>query len=291
MKSKQFWVKASIILLSTLLLSISFEFVPSTSAQSGVYFSIGYGWISGTLDSIITVPSGSISPGERQDLSISLLANKMTINVDIPNVGSASVQVDALGSSEVPIPGLEYNLGLGKLGLYLTFQGSIFGDLSADGNASLTSSSLTWTTSGSKSVTLSIPQQTVEGTAITLTLDNITYHITAGVKAEGDLLGMHKEISIFDNLELDSLVGSPQSVSGTFTVKSSVDLVVVALWIVSSALIGLCVFSGLLLFKAKKKLKSNLTSTSSNITRFCGDCGTSNSKSAIFCKKCGKKFS
>jgi hypothetical protein len=290
--NKRLGQKVIFLLLCALMLSSSLQNIPITSAQSNVSFTIDSGWISGTLDSYIMIPSNSISAGEQQNITMSLSTNNITVNLAIPNIGNASVQVNALGSHEYSIPDLHYNYSdRAQFGLYLAFEGIITGNLLVDQNATLSASSLTWNASGSNTVTLTVPQQAVEGTTFNVTLANITYHITATVKARGEVLGVQKEVTVLNSLQISSAEGSSQSVSGLFTLKPSIDFLGVALWVVSGALIAIIIVTGFFLLQAKKKLTNIAKPTPLNSTNnFCGSCGTANSTAAQFCKKCGKKL-
>jgi hypothetical protein len=199
----------------------SFQNIQTAKASSNVTFSVSYGWISGSFDSSIDIPSATILPSENKSLSCLLTSNKMTLALDIPNIGSTSLQVDPLGQHDYPIPVLSYNVVLGSVGLVLTLEGSIQGKLSADGNGTLNTNNLEWLNSGSQNAILRAPLDAKEGDKIQVTLDNIEYVISAGVKAEGDVLGQHIEQVIIANVPLGSVSGTPPSVTGSFTIVNS----------------------------------------------------------------------
>jgi len=290
----------AVLFLCTIILAITLETIPLASAKQNVTFSLNYGWLSGTMDSSIEVPSGTVSSGDQKALTWSLNTNKMNITLDIPNVGSTSMQVDALGNNSYSIPGLQYDYLLVKLGLYLTIESSILGELSVDNNATVSDSTISWLNSGSQNVILNVPRNATQGETFTLTLNNLVYRITAGVKAQGQVLGQPTEIQIINNQPIGEALGSPSSVSGTFTINPSTPILAIALWVVAGAMIGLCVFFGFIFYKTKRttlkisKPPASITTAPPTMqtlqNRFCGVCGTNNSLTAKFCKKCGKRL-
>jgi hypothetical protein len=289
----KFTRKAAVLAFCFLILSVTSEYVSIAHAQSNpVTFDLSFGWLSGTMDASFSIAGGSVNPGHQKDSSCSLTTSKLTLSLSIPNVGSSSMQVDVLGNHEYAIPGLQYNYLVAKLALYLTFEGSIDGQLTADNNATLSTTQIQWTQTGSQPFSLTSPNQVSSGTVITVTLSDITYHIKAGVKAEGDLLGNHQEFTLIDNTELGSIQASPSQISKTFNIvsPSSLDIAGIALWIGAAVTIGLCSTVGALLFKERGKARKAGLGSQNQVGHNCSACGSANTATAKFCRKCGKKL-
>ena len=100
------------VLILTLVLVVMGISIPSTHAESkGISFDLRFGYVQATLTGTITVPDGYMIPGDVKIVDIDGTFGMMTIELTVPRVGSVSMDVDALGEHEYPVPGLYYDYG------------------------------------------------------------------------------------------------------------------------------------------------------------------------------------
>jgi hypothetical protein len=189
------------------------------AASASVSFDLGFSYVRTTFSAAINVQDGSVEPGKSTTVEVSAIADTATISLVVPNLGTASVQIDPLGENSYPIPGLYYDYLLVKLGVTLTTKGVIEGQLGVVGKGSVDKSSLEWGTSGTQNFYLNATPEATQGESIGVSLDQIMYTLNIGVKAEGEVLGNHKEISLIDYQRLGSIPGTPSTVSGTYNVR------------------------------------------------------------------------
>jgi hypothetical protein len=142
----------------------------------------------------------------------------MTILLNVPNVGQASMQIDPLGEKSYNVPGLYYDYLLVKLGLVLNTKGTISGQVSATGQGALDKSSLEWADSGTRSVTLAASAEAKIGDEITLHLSNIKYNLYIEVKAVGQVLGKHYETVLIPYTNVGSVAGNPSAISSSYKI-------------------------------------------------------------------------
>lgn len=221
---RKYRLKAEFAILFCLCGSLIFSIDVVHASSKNVSFNLDFSYVTATFSPNVNVKEGSVEPGKSTTVEISISGGKMTISLDVPNVGTASMQVDPLGEKSYPVPGLYYDYLLVKLGLTLTAKGVIEGQLSVDGKGSIDKTSLTWGTPGTQRFSLSASSEAKEGDPLTVSLTNIKYTLYIGVKAEGEVLGTHKEFTLISYRKLGSVSGSPSTVSGTYRVGTTFEI-------------------------------------------------------------------
>jgi len=277
-------------LAALILLASSLILCPIVHPESkDVSFDLDSSYVSATLAASITVPDGTVELGKSTPMEISITANRMTISLSVPNVGTASVDIDPFANQSYPIPGLYHDYGLVKLGLTLRTKGTIEGQLYVEGNGTLDKTSLTWTGTGTQSVTLNTTAGAKEGQSIDVFLQNVKYALYVGVKAEGEVLGQPVEVDLIAYSRLGSIVGSPSSVSGTYEVGYFVSFGFLP-WVGVAGLGSASCIVGYLYFKTKNDLR-NIGQEMARLRKtevVCSSCKTKNAPGAKFCRKCGE---
>lgn len=276
---------AVLILLTSSLVLCSIAYAESKN----VSFDLDFTYVTATYTPSISVSDGGVEPGKSTTVGTSLSGKTMTISLDVPGVGTASMDIDPLTEKSYPVPGLYYDYMLVKLGLTLTTKGTVEGQLRVEGNGTLDKTSITWSSPGTHSITLNTTSEAKEGQIIDVSLRNIKYTLYISVKAEGEVLGQHAEITLIDYVRLGSIVGSPSSVSGTYRVGYFVSFGFLP-WVGVAGLGSASGLVGYLYFKTRRELK-NIRQRMAGLRKtevICTYCKTTNAPGAKFCRRCGK---
>jgi len=277
-----------VTVLILLILSLALGSIAHGESKN-VSFVLDFTHVIATYTPSISVSDGSVEPGKSTTVGISLSGKSMSISLEVSGVGTASMDIDPLTEKSYPVPGLYYDYMLVKLGLTLTTKGTVEGQLRVEGNGTLDKTSIAWTGSGTQSATLNTTSEAKEGQSIEVSVQDIKYTLYIGVKAEGDVLGQHVEITLIDYGRLGSISGSPSSVNGTYKV-GYFDSFGFLPWVGVAGLGSASCFVGYLYFKMRRKLR-NIPQKMAGFRKteaICPYCKTTNAPAAKFCRRCGK---
>jgi hypothetical protein len=242
------------LLIASLMLVLSTQSTISAvyAASTRVSFDLDLNYVRGTLSSDINIPTGSVEPGKSVAIGISANSREMTILLNVPNVGQASMQINPLGEKSYNVPGLYYDYLLVKLGLVLNTKGTISGQVSATGQGALDKSSLEWADSGTRLVTLTASAEAKIGDEITLHLSNIKYNLYIEVKAVGQVLGQHYETVLIPYTTVGSVSGNPSAISSSYKIGKTASQVAQFLLPISFGIIIIVIAVATISFARRK---------------------------------------
>ena len=199
----------------------------SDSAAQAVSFSVGLAPTSAVSVSLAftataSLSGGTIQPGQSVAASASLVLPP-SINLTITYSGiTTGVPVAAVGNSvEVPVPGLSLSyLGV-PLGVFLNFSSEVTAVSNVSGPGTGGGGPLNWTSSGSKSFSISANASAAPGSVVTSTLGDLQYSVALGIDAGATipLLGAYV-VHLVQFGHLGLVTGSPSSVQSTYVVPS-----------------------------------------------------------------------
>ncbi len=210
------------MLLICALASLILTTLPQARGESKtVTFSVGNQYVSATYRPAVSVSEGKITPNGSTKVSVSLSTQTLSLTINVPGVGEATLNTDPLAEKQYDIPGLSYNVGIGSIGLKLTAKGIVNGECGVNGSASLSTSSLSWTTTGSKEITLTTNNAEI-GDLLVVAVQNIRYTLYVSVIAQGSILGQEYSQTLIPYQSVGSFSGSPSTVEGKFSVQQTI---------------------------------------------------------------------
>jgi hypothetical protein len=201
---------------------------PSDASSTAVQFSVDLLNFSSFTISLgfsanVALSGGSVSAGENVTATASLLASPQA-NLNISYLGTpVALPIDPLGNLyEVPIPGLSYGYeGIAQLGLFLNLSGVVLGSPNVSGPATINGSVLTWATSATQDVNLTVSPIAQDGSTVTWTLGGISYGLSIGIDAVGSVLGFGVTVPLLEFGSVGLFPGVPSSSSSSYSLPSS----------------------------------------------------------------------
>ncbi|MCW4023908.1 MAG: zinc ribbon domain-containing protein [Candidatus Bathyarchaeota archaeon] len=315
MSHRRFASKVVVTLLCIFLLTaIGITVVQAKTQTKTCSFSVSNDWISGSFSSTINMTTGTISPGEKANVSCTLINSNLNLVLNLENItgissDSFSGSINPISKGNATLTGLSYISSTGEnMSVLLNFEAYISGIVASNGTTN--KASLTWVNTTSPGLTLTAPSTSKEGDLVSLSLTNITYTLSIGLLAQGAT-------------ETITLIPANQASYATSSSDVTLDMSVVnpystnwLLWVVAIVLIAACSLVSVMFVRAKKELKTIKTQPPKQIPTQqntpvvpavapapvvkpapaqpaiirCKSCGADNRGTAKFCRKCGKQL-
>jgi hypothetical protein len=269
--------------------------------------------MSGTFSSTINLTTGTISPGEKTNVTCNLVNSNLNMQLNLENItgissDSFSGSISPIGSGNATITGLSYISSTGEnMSVLLNFEASISGIVASNGTTS--EARLTWVNTTNPALTLTAPDTAKEGELLRLSLTNITYTLSIGLLAQGAT----ETITLIPANQA-SYVASPSEVTTDISVVNPYSTNWL-LWVDAIVLIVACSLVSVMFVRAKKELKTIKTQPPKQVpiqqkptvapaviapvakpapaqpaVVRCKSCGADNRGTAKFCRKCGKQL-
>ena len=198
----------SALFLTLIALSATICLLGVRAASSSVSFSLGVSRVTGTFNVDCSLEDATVAPSSSVDIHASVAQKSSSLTLDLGTYGTHTVTFDTpIGTVSVPVSGIT------GASINLDITGSITGSITTSGPGSASPTSLSWTSWGSKPITIDATQAK-DGDSIKPTL-SASYTVSIGVSVT--VLGYTTQLF---SVPVRSLSGSP-SVTANIGVSAS----------------------------------------------------------------------